>query len=194
VAFVSADSPSASISGAGVSWSLAGRTSGQLGTTEVWSARAPRPLIDAQVTSTPSSPGADQSVTVVAFRGAVGIGAVAPAAAANGRPSTTLTTTRAGSAVFGVGHDRTPAIIQAPAAGQALIHQWRPTADLERSPCQACPQRRGVRRPVHHSDASDLFWVQALERPSQAAGRSSPYPWTTPGMLAGAAPPSRSCH
>lgn len=171
VAFVAADSAAVEVSGAGLSWSLAGRSSAGLGTTAIWSARALQKLVDTEVTATPSLPGAKQSLTVIAFRGAAGIGAAGCGAASHGRPTAFLTSTRAGSAVLGVGHDRTPAILQASAAGQMIIHQWRPSAELERSRCQACARHLGPRLPVRHSTQAHLFCVQGLQQPTSSAGQ-----------------------
>jgi len=84
VALVSADGPSgtgaqtATVSGAGLTWTLAQRENNQSGDSEVWTATAPSSLSNVTVTSTPTTPGFDQQLTVLAFRGAAGVGAGEP--------------------------------------------------------------------------------------------------------------------
>ena len=82
VAFAAADGLSSAdqtltVSGAGLTWTLQRRANAQMGVSEIWTAVAPTPLVDAQVTATQTSTGFDLSLTVVAFRGASGTGASA---------------------------------------------------------------------------------------------------------------------
>ncbi len=142
LAFVSSDGPTsggqtATVSGAGLTWTLVRRTNTRPGSSEVWRATAPAVLTNATVTSTPSRTGFDQSLTVVAFRGASGIGASAGANAATGAPTVSLTTTKAGSWVFAVGNDWDRAVTRTVGTGQSLVSQWVDTA------------------------AGDTFWVQS---------------------------------
>ena len=65
------------MSGAGLTWSLVKRVTAQGGSTEIWTAKAPAALTNATVSSTQARPGFNQSLTVVAFAGAKGIGASA---------------------------------------------------------------------------------------------------------------------
>ncbi|HEY7072486.1 MAG TPA: LamG-like jellyroll fold domain-containing protein [Acidimicrobiales bacterium] len=128
-AFVSSDGPSngpqtATVSGAGLTWTLAKRANAQAGTSEVWTAKATTALTNAQITSTPAASGFDQSLSVVAFTGAAGIGATAAKSATTGAPSVSLTTTVDGSWVHGAGNDWDGAVARAPAAGQDLLHQF----------------------------------------------------------------------
>ncbi|HEX2700650.1 MAG TPA: fibronectin type III domain-containing protein [Acidimicrobiales bacterium] len=148
VAFVSSDGPAgmtASVSGSGLGWSLARRTNTQLGTSEVWSAFAPNKLTAATVTSTPSSAGYVQSLTVLAFSGAAGIGATSGANAPSGAPAVSLTTTAAGSWAFAVGFDYDGAIARTLGAGQTMVHQA----------VQA---------------GSGTFWAQSTSAPTATAG------------------------
>ena len=104
LAFSAADGP--------VSWSkqpfqhadLPRGANTQFGASEVWSATA-RPLTGVTVSATESKTAFHQMLTVIAFKGSSGIGAVQTAGAATGTPTATLTTTKAGSLVFGVGND-----------------------------------------------------------------------------------------
>ena len=90
VAFVAADAPLAggqtsTVSGAGLTWHLAGRENGQLGDAEVWVARATGTLSQAHITARVHKQGFDETITVVAFENATGIGQV------HARPVTSAT-------------------------------------------------------------------------------------------------------
>jgi hypothetical protein len=149
VAFVASDGnqgQTATVSGGGLTWSLVRRTNTQLGTSEVWAATATSQLTNVVVTATQAFGGADQSLTVMAFRGAAGVGATAGASGATGAPSVSLTATRAGSAVFAVGNDWDKASLRTLGPNQVMVHQWVDT------------------------HVGDTFWVQALASATSAAG------------------------
>jgi hypothetical protein len=151
VAFAASDGPTSgrqtlTVSGAGLSWSLVRRANTQLGTAEIWMATAPAALTNVTVTSTPGVNGFHQSLTVVTFTEASGVGASAGAGARNGAPRVTLTTTGVGSLVFGVGNDWDRAVARVVAANQTIVHQRVDTA------------------------VNDTFWVQRVDDPIAAAG------------------------
>ena len=152
VAFVAADGPTASgsqtstVSGAGLTWTLATRANSQFGTSEVWTATAAAKLTNVTVTSTEAVGGFHQMLTVVGFQSSSGIGAVKVGGAASGAPSVSLTTTRAGSLVFGVGNDWDSAVARTVPAGQTVVSQWV------------------------DSSVGDTFWCQRLATPTGAAG------------------------
>jgi hypothetical protein len=151
VAFVGSDGPTTggqtmTVSGAGLTWTLVKRTNARPGDAEIWQARAIGTLTNVTVTSTPSVAGFDQSLTVVAFRGASGIGATATANAATGAPTVSLTTTRAGSWVFGVGNDWDRATARTVGAGQSMVHQWVDTT------------------------TGDTYWTQSTTAPTAVSG------------------------
>jgi hypothetical protein len=132
VAFVTSDGPggggqTATVSGGGLTWTLVKRVNAQLGDTEIWTAKATGALAGAGVTSTPSKTGYNQSLTVLAFSGARGVGASATANAGTGAPTVSLTTTAAGSVIYGAGNDYDRAVARTPGSGQALVHQWLDT-------------------------------------------------------------------
>src|SRR5262245_6546477 len=116
LAFVSADYLSGSnttvtaVSGGGLTWSLVVRSNAQSGTAEIWRAFATSSLTNATVSATLSQ-SVVSSLTVVAFdgvdtsgtNGSGAIGATRAASAPSGAPAATVTTTRDGSWVFGVG-------------------------------------------------------------------------------------------
>ncbi|HEY2997021.1 MAG TPA: Ig-like domain-containing protein, partial [Acidimicrobiales bacterium] len=129
VAFVAGDGGSdggqtATVTGAGLTWTLARRANAQAGTSEVWTARAPGVLTNATVTAKLAQTGFDGSLTLVGFAGAAGVGATAGASAATGAPAATLTTTADGSWIHAVGNDWDGAVARTPRAGQELVHQW----------------------------------------------------------------------
>ena len=151
LAFVASDGPPsgtqrATVSGAGLTWSLVVRTNAQAGTSEIWKATAAAPLANVTVRSVPSVTGYDQSLTVVVLSGASGTGNVTGASAPSGAPAVTLLSSAAGSWVFGVGNDWDRAIPRTLGAGQTMVHEWTDT---------------GV---------GDDFWVQRLATPTAAAG------------------------
>jgi hypothetical protein len=121
-----------SISGGGLTWTLAGRANSQSGSSEIWRAFASTRLTNVAVTATlPQS--VVSSLTVLSFTGAdpTGIvGAVGLRSAPLGAPTASLVTTRNNSWVFGVGNDYDQPIPRTPAAGQSIVHQFlSPTGD-----------------------------------------------------------------
>jgi hypothetical protein len=160
LAFISADylgginTTVTGVTGAGVTWTLVGRTNVQAGTAEIWRAFAPSPISSAVVTATLSQ-AVDSMMTIVTFSnvdtsGTGGSGAIGATAAANslaGAPSATLTTTRNNSWVFGVGTDYDTATPRTAGANQMLVHQYFP--------------------PV-----GDTYWVQRTMNPTAVSGTS----------------------
>jgi hypothetical protein len=143
VAFAASSGPSfgsqsLTVSGAGLVWTRVRRANTQAGSAEIWKATAAAQLSNVTVSSRQTHGGYHQSLTVVAFSGASGTGASAAGGAVSGAPSLTLTTTTAGSLVYGVGHDLDDAISRSLSAGQTMVHEWVDTA------------------------VGDTFWVQAL--------------------------------
>ncbi|MDN5795648.1 MAG: Ig-like domain-containing protein [Intrasporangium sp.] len=129
LAFVGGDGPgsggeTATVSGAGLKWSLVGRANNQPGTSEIWQATASGQLSDAAITSTLGHGGYGQSLTVVAFSGAAGVGTSAGDGARTGAPTVSLTTTADGAWVYGVGNDWDQALPRTAGDGQHLVHQW----------------------------------------------------------------------
>ncbi|HET9642394.1 MAG TPA: galactose oxidase-like domain-containing protein, partial [Burkholderiaceae bacterium] len=151
LAFVSADGPgnlpqTATVSGGGLTWTLVRRTNTQSGDSEIWAATAATPLTNASLQSVLSQSGYRQSLTVTVLSGAAGIGAISGASASSGAPSAQLTTTTAGSWVFGVGNDYDSATARALGPGQTMVHQWLETT------------------------LGDTYWVQRLSDPVATAG------------------------
>lgn len=128
IAFVSSDGPRAkqrtTVSGAGLTWTLAARANAKGGTAEIWTAVAPAALNGETVTATAAIPGYDQELYIIGIPHAAGIGATAVAGKAGGTPALQLTTTQPGSVVFGVGEDYTSAVEPTVGSDQQLLDSW----------------------------------------------------------------------
>jgi hypothetical protein len=152
VAFVAGDGPAGAgkqtftVSGAGLTWTLAKRSNGQSGDSEIWWARATAMLTSQTVTATPSAGGFHGSLTVVTFTQAAGIGVIAASSAASGAPDLSIANTGTGSWVYAVGNDWDTATGRTPVSGQVIVHQRVDTS------------------------AGDTFWVQSTTAPNTAAG------------------------
>ena len=153
LAFISGDYSSGtntkvnSVTGAGLTWTLVQRTNTQSGTAEIWRAFATSPLSNVTVAATLSHSVAS-SMTIMSFAGvnaAGAIGATGSGNARSGAPTASLTTTRAGSLVVGVGTDFDNAIARSVGTGQTLVHQLLSTT-------------------------GDTYWVQMATTPVAASG------------------------
>jgi len=151
VAFVAYDGPAgapqtASVSGAGLTWTLVQRSNIQSGTAEIWAAKADGILTNVTVTSEPTVSGFHGSLVVVAFTNAAGLGVSGRRSAPSGAPDIFLPGISAGNWVFAVGNDWDGAITRTPVNGQVLVHQRVDTT------------------------VGDTFWVQSTATPSAANG------------------------
>ena len=157
LAFVSTDALSSKmtvtgVTGGGLTWTLVVRTNAQSGTSEIWRAFAISPLTNATVTASLSQK-VLASISVISFsgvdttglNGAGAIGAVTSASASSGAPTASLTTTRNGSWVFGVGNDYDNAIARTVGPNQTLVHQFL-------------------------SPTGDTYWMQRQNSPTATAG------------------------
>jgi hypothetical protein len=134
VAFITSDGPdtaggqafSSVTSGGGLSWTLRERTNSQPGTAEIWQAVASSPLTNVSVTATRTTGSYGGTIAVVAFSGAgTSInGAVASGSGTTGMPTATLTTTQAGSWVWGVGNDWDNAISRTVGSNQTRFDEY----------------------------------------------------------------------
>jgi glucose/arabinose dehydrogenase/PKD repeat protein len=156
LALVGADSPagnqSVTVSGAGLTWTLVRRSNTQNGDAEIWQARAVGALNGAMVTSTVAStgcdgPGCNQSITVIAFKDASGVGASVNASGPSGAPTASVTTTKSGGWVFGVGYDWDNAIARTLGPGQTMISQFQ-------------------------DSLAGTFWAQSMSAPADITGTS----------------------
>jgi hypothetical protein len=112
------------VSGGGLTWTLVRRVNTRQGSSEIWRAFASAFLSNASISLTQSSTGYHQSLTVVAFAGATAVGASNTANGASGQPTVSVTTTRAGSLVYGVGNDWDRAVARTVPADQTKVHEW----------------------------------------------------------------------
>jgi hypothetical protein len=122
------------------------RANAQSGTAEVWTAIAPGPLVNAVVTATQTNQTFHQSLTVVAFTGAGGIGDAVPGSGHRTLPSVSLITMQAGSLIYGVGFDPDKSTARMLASDETLLHQWV------------------------DKGANKTFWVQAFVAPVMDGG------------------------
>jgi len=145
-----ANNQNLTISGAGLTWTRVQRAATARGVSEIWTATAPTLLTNVTVTSTQSvtvvnNGPVNQSMTVVAFTNASGIGASAVASATTGAPSVSLVTQAGGSAIYGVGNDFDNAISRTVPANQTMVHESFPPS-------------------------FDTYWVQMLNATNAPAG------------------------
>jgi hypothetical protein len=122
-AFVSAAGPAgagrqtATVRGGGLTWRLVKRANASAGDSEIWTARAPAILTGTQITSVLTTPGFDQSLSVIAMEGASGAGSAAGASGRNGAAHVRLRTRSGASLVFAVGNDSANAAAPTPSLG-----------------------------------------------------------------------------
>jgi hypothetical protein len=95
----------ATVSGAGLVWTLVKRANTQAGDSEIWEASAPNIIPSATVTSKLGQSGLPRTSPSLPWRALGGVGASATATAASGAPSLSLTTHGAASLVFAIGND-----------------------------------------------------------------------------------------
>ncbi|HEX2904661.1 MAG TPA: Ig-like domain-containing protein [Jatrophihabitans sp.] len=150
LAFVQADGPRAptqkvsSVTGAGLTWSLAARSNATWGTAEVWQAYASS-VVTGKITAKLAKSGWDGSITVAAFKGAAAhTGATAVGAGKYGTPKATLTPNACGSLVWASAHDWTYDTVPVPVTGQTLVHSF-----------------------IDHR-VRDSFWTQQVSAPTEA--------------------------
>jgi Domain of unknown function (DUF1929)/Bacterial Ig domain/Kelch motif len=126
-----------SVTGGGLTWVLVERTNVQSGGSEIWRAFSSSPLSNAVVTATLSQ-SVYASISVLSFSGvdttgtsgSGAIGAIGTGNSSRGAPTASLTTTRSGSWVVGVGNDFDNAIARTVGPAQRLVHQLlTPTGD-----------------------------------------------------------------
>jgi hypothetical protein len=153
LAFVTVDGPADtrqtinSVTGGGLTWTLASAKASRWGCAEVWQARASG-TFSAAVTAVPARAGYRGSITVTGFSGAAStVGASSAATGVGPHPEVPLTSTSQNSLVWATGHDWDTSKARTTVAGQELVHQFVATG-------------------IH-----DTFWVQRFTNP---VGPSTP--------------------
>src|SRR5262249_6349315 len=133
IAFLTSDGPNqaggetfSALTGGGLTWSLRVRANGQPGTAEIWQAVAPQTLTNVSVTAMRAAGSYIGTITVVSFSGAdtSRTGATVSGNAGTGGPAVSLTTTVAGSWVWGVGNDWSGATARTPGSNQTVVDQY----------------------------------------------------------------------
>ena len=155
LAFVSSDGPSgagkqsATVSGAGLVWTLVKRANSRSGDAEIWTASGRRSLTKRPSPRPRPPSGYDQSLTVVSIEHSTGIGASVTGGAASGAPSVSLTSTGEASLVYADGNDWDRAAARTLGPNQTMLHQYLDT------------------------ETGDTFWSQYTSAATVAAGASS---------------------
>lgn len=128
IALVSTDGPTtaqtATVSGAGLTWTLVTRANTSAGDAEIWKATSTGVLTAVTVSATQAASGFHQSLSVVAMKGSAGVGASAHASAATGAPTVSLTTTGPGSLVLAAGNDWDGSTARTLGSGQTMVHEF----------------------------------------------------------------------
>lgn len=133
VAFISLDGPDSpppsqsvtSVTGAGLTWTMRQRANAQLGSAEIWTAVSPTPLSNVQVNARKADGNFIGFISVVAFSKAdTTIGASTKQSAANGAAAVSLTATRNGSWVWGIGDDWQQAIPRTVLPNQDMVDEY----------------------------------------------------------------------
>jgi hypothetical protein len=160
VALVGSDGPTTgvnnqnmTVSGAGLTWTRVQRAATSRGVSEIWTATAATVLTNVTVTSTQSvtvvlGAPVNQSLMVIAFTNASGIGATTAASGTSTNATASLVTQSAGSAVVGVGNDFDRAVARTAGAGQTKLHEFL-------------------------APTGDTFWMQSLNAATAAAGTTA---------------------
>jgi hypothetical protein len=188
IAFVGSDGPSGAgqqsvtLSGGGLTWSLVTRANARSGDAEIWTAPAPSLLTNVAISSTPTKGGFDQSLSVVAFEGAAGVGASAIAGAASGSPTVGLTATSAGSLTFAAGNDWDTATARTLGPNQNLVSQWvdARTGDTYWTQTTAAQTTAAGQNVVLNDTAPALDQWNLAAVEIVPAGQTPPPPDTTP--------------
>jgi beta-lactam-binding protein with PASTA domain len=159
IALVGSDGPTTgvntqniTVSGAGLTWTRVQRAATSRGVSEIWTATAPTALANVTVTSTQSvttvlGAPVNQSIHVLAFTNATGVGATTAASGVSTNATATLVTQAAGSMIFGVGNDFDRAVARTVGAGQTKLHEFL-------------------------APTGDTFWMQNVNAASTAAGQT----------------------
>lgn len=131
VAFIASDGGSAgqsfsTVTGGGLTWSLAKRVNTQRGTSEIWRAVAATPITNATVRATRSGGSYQGMINVVSFKGASTsiVGATDGANAGTGAASVSLVTTRPKSWVWAIGNDWDDATARTLGANQTKVNEY----------------------------------------------------------------------
>jgi hypothetical protein len=169
VAFVAYDGPSgspqtATVSGAGLTWTLLERSNTQAGTAEIWSARADGTLSSVTVMAQPGLGSTYHgSLTVIAFTNAAGTSVVGRTGASSGAPDIALPGVISGDWVFAVGNDWDTATARTPVTGQVLVHQKVDTqvGDTYWMQSTAAPSTANVLVDIHDSAPTTDRWNYA---------------------------------
>lgn len=176
-----------SVSGAGLTWTLVQRTNVQSGSSEIWRAFSGPPLSNAFITATLSQ-SVISSISIMSFSGvdttgtggSGAIGAIGTGNSSKGAPTASLTTTRSGSWVVGVGNDYDNAIPRTPGTAQRLVDQFlTPTGDtywvqIQNGPTPSSGTSVSINDTAPTTDRYNLSICEVL--PGSGSGGGNPTP------------------
>ncbi|MGV1007644.1 MAG: fibronectin type III domain-containing protein [Dermatophilaceae bacterium] len=159
-----------SVSGGDLSWRLRQRANGRKGTSEIWQAVASAPVTNMAVRATRSNGSYAGSIVVTAITGAsTDVDGATSAAGGRSAPTATLTPTKAGSWVWGVGNDWDKAVARSVGAGQTMADEYLAPVDntywVQR---QGAPSTDGTRAAVTLNDpfpTADRWNLALIEIP-----------------------------
>jgi hypothetical protein len=150
LAFISADGPRPSgaqrvrsVTGGGLTWTMAARSTTGYGTAEVWQAYAIDKVTDARIVAKLRKPSHRASITVAAFTGAAErVAASASATGRTGAATVRLTPSTSRSLIWATGHYWSSVSAVTLPSSQSLVHQY-------------------VDRRI-----KDVYWVQSANDPT----------------------------
>jgi hypothetical protein len=196
VAFIMSDGGAAkqtfsSVTGGGLTWRLRQRSNAQRGTSEIWQAVATTAVSNMVVRANRGSGSYAGSMVVTAFVGANtdtgGDGATTAAAGTTGAPTATLSPTKTGSWVWGVGNDWDRAVARTVGANQTKADEYlAPVGDTFWVQRQSAPSTGGSVLPVTINDTAptdDMWNLAVIEIPPATV--ITPPTDTTPPVISG---------
>ena len=169
-----------SVTGGGLSWSLRKRSNARNGTSEIWQAVAPTAVSNMVVKANRSSGAYPGSIVVAALIGASTTlnGATGAASGRTGAPTATLSPTKTGSWVWGVGTDLDRAVARTVGANQTKVDEYlAPAGDTFWVQRQTAPNTGGSLIPVTINDTAptnDRWNLAIIEIPPATPETTAP--------------------
>jgi hypothetical protein len=193
VAFIMSDGSAttkqtiSSVTGGGLSWGRRQRSNARSGTSEIWQAVAPTAVSNMVVKANRGNGSYTGSIVVAAFTGASVDGATTAAAGSTGAPTATLSPTRTGSWVWGVGNDGRRAVARTVGANQTKADEYlAPVGGTFWVQRQTAPSTSGSLTPVTINDTAptnDRWNLALIEIPPATV--ITPPPDTSPPVISG---------
>jgi hypothetical protein len=141
---------SVTVSGGGLTWHKVGSENAAGGDSEVWYAIAPNRISRQKITATQSKKPFAESLTVVTFKAASGVGASGSFTSSKGAPTGTITTTKPCGWVWAAGNDPAAGALRKVPSGQNAWVQALILGNVYGAP--------------------STFWTQSTNLPTTTAG------------------------